>query len=235
RLLAKNQRRMAERLGAAGQNEIRTALANVLVGGVDRLHAGAAVDLDRECGHRIAHAEAQCRDACRVGLVSHHVHAAENDLVECVRSKRLAQQQRSPARDREINWRERAGPPARAQERRAAAVDDIDRAGGYSAAVGRDIACDGASPCPSAGDNSSGAKSSTATAAAAAAAAARSCAASAGLIKPCPSAASGSLICARRKRSRNGCAAMVSAKARSTRARPSSPRPWKMSAVSRSR
>src|SRR5262249_39753973 len=38
--------------------------------------------------------------------------------------------------------RERPRPPARADERRAAAVDDVDRASGYSAAVGGDVGDD---------------------------------------------------------------------------------------------
>src|SRR5262249_49860797 len=40
----------------------------------------------------------------------------------------------------------RARPPARADERRAAAVDDVNRAVRYSAAVGRDGDCDENSP-----------------------------------------------------------------------------------------
>ena len=97
-------------------------------------------------GHRIAHAETQRRDARRVHLVGNHVDAAEDDLVEGVGRERLAQQQRPPAGDGEIDRRERARPSARADERRAAAVDDVDRTRRYSAAVGRVIACDGTSP-----------------------------------------------------------------------------------------
>ena len=171
-LAAKDQRRVAERLGAAGENEIGLAFADVLVGGVDRLHAGAAIDLHRERGHRLAHAEAKRRDARRIHLVGDDVDAAENDLVEGIGRERLAQQQRPPAGDREIDRRERAGAPARPDERRAAAVDDVDGTTGYSAAVGRDIACDSTSPNARRGANSSGAKSSTATAAATASAAA---------------------------------------------------------------
>src|SRR5262249_13991579 len=58
-----------------------------------------------------------------------------------VGGKRLAQQQRPPAGDGEIDRRERARPPARADERRAAAVDDVNRASGYSPAVGGTSVC----------------------------------------------------------------------------------------------
>ena len=146
RALAKQQRRMAQRLGAAGEDEVGVTLADVLIRGVDRLHAGAAIDLHRERRHRLAHAETQRRDARRVHLVGDDVDAAEDDLVEGVGRERLAQQQRPPAGDGEIDRRERARPSARADERRAAAVDDVNRTGRYSAAVGRDMACDGTSP-----------------------------------------------------------------------------------------
>ncbi len=180
---------MAERFGAAGQDEIAHPFADVAVGGVDRLHAGAAIDLHGERGHRFAHAEPQRGDARRVHLVGDDVDAAENDLVEGVGRKRLAQQQRPPALHREIDRRERAGLAARLDERRAAAVDDIDRAPLYSAANGRgsDVGCDGTSPLVAAprAVSSSGAKSSTAIAAATASAAARSCAASLAVIVRC--------------------------------------------------
>src|SRR5262249_57792485 len=67
-------------------------------------------------------------------------------VVEGVGGKRLAQQQRPPAGDGEVDRRERAGPPARADERRAAAVDDVNRTVCYSAAVGRGDVGDDASP-----------------------------------------------------------------------------------------
>src|SRR5262249_18160460 len=61
--------------------------------------------------------------------------------------ERLAQQQRFAAGDGEIDRRERARPPARADERRAAAVNNVDRAPRYSAAITRSSICDGRSPC----------------------------------------------------------------------------------------
>src|SRR6516225_1432250 len=146
RALAEQERRPAQRIGAAGEDEVGAALADVLIRGVDRLHAGAAIDLHRERGHRLAHAEAQRRDARRVHLVGDDVDAAEDDLVEGVGGKRLAQQQRPPAGDGEIDRREGPRPPARADERRAAAVDDVNRAGRYSAAVGRGDVGDDTSP-----------------------------------------------------------------------------------------
>ncbi len=128
RALAEQKRRPAQRVGAAGEDEIGMAFADVLVRGVDRQHAGAAIDLHRERGHVLAHAEAKRGDARGVGFVGEHDDAAEDDLVEGVGGKRLAQQQRPPAGDGEIDRGERAGAPARADERRAAAVDDVDRA-----------------------------------------------------------------------------------------------------------
>src|SRR5262249_31851625 len=118
---------MAERVGTAGKYQVRVAFADIAVAGVDRLHAGAAVDLYRERGHRLAHAETQRRDPRRVHLLGGDADAAEDDLIEGVGRKRLAQQQRPPAGDREIDRGERPRPPARADERRAAAVDDVDR------------------------------------------------------------------------------------------------------------
>ena len=144
--LAEEERRPAQRIGAAGEDEIGLAFADVLVRGVDRQHAGAAVDLHRERGHRLAHAEAQRRDARGVRFVREHDDAAEDDLVECIRRERLAQQQRLAAGDGEIDRRERPRPPARADERRAAAVDDVDRASRYAAAVTRSSIGDGNSP-----------------------------------------------------------------------------------------
>ena len=109
RAAAEHQRRIAQRLGAARQDQVRHAVLDVPVGGVDRLHAGAAIDLHREGGHRLAHAEPQRRDARGVHLVGDHVDAAENDLVEGIGRERLAQQQRPPALHGEIDRRERPG------------------------------------------------------------------------------------------------------------------------------
>ena len=38
-LRPKYQRRVAQRLGAAGENQVRDAILNVAVSGLDRLHA----------------------------------------------------------------------------------------------------------------------------------------------------------------------------------------------------
>ncbi len=58
-------------------------------------------------------------------------------MIEGVRRERLAQQQRPAALHGEIDWREWAWFAARLDERRAAAVDDIDRTPLYSAAAGQ--------------------------------------------------------------------------------------------------
>src|SRR5262249_20312081 len=44
RAFAEDERRPAQRIGAAGENEVGAALADILVRGVDQLHAGAAID-----------------------------------------------------------------------------------------------------------------------------------------------------------------------------------------------
>ncbi len=184
--LAEDERGMAERIGAAGENEIGMAFADVAIRRVDRLHAGAAIDLHGERGHLVAHSEPQRGDPRRVHLVGDDVDATEDHLVERIRRERLAQQQWPAAGDGEVDRRERTRPPARPDERGAGAVDDIDRSGGrYSAALGRLIACDSTSPRARRGDSSWAGKSSTATAAATASASARSNAASASLISPC--------------------------------------------------
>ena len=136
RAAVEHERRMAERFRAAGEDEIADAFADIAVGGVDRLHARAAIDLHGERRHRLAHAEPQRGDARRVHLVGDDIDAAENDLIEGVRRERLAQQQRPAALHGEIDRRERTRPAARLDEGRAAAVDDIDRTSRYSAATG---------------------------------------------------------------------------------------------------
>jgi hypothetical protein len=103
------------------------AFADVAVGGVDRLHAGAAIDLHCEGDHVLAHAEPERRDAGRVHLVRDHVDAAEDDLIEIIRRKRLARQQRPAALHGEVDRRERPRPRARFEKRRPAAVDDENR------------------------------------------------------------------------------------------------------------
>ena len=134
RAIGEHQRRVAQRFRAAGQHQIGHAFADVAIRGVDRLHAGAAIDLHGERRHRFAHAEAERGDARRVHLVGDDVDAAEDHLVEGVRRERLAQQQRPAALHGEIDRRERPRLAARLDERRAAAVDDVDRAAPYSAA-----------------------------------------------------------------------------------------------------
>ncbi len=91
RALAEEKRRPAQRIGAAGEHEIGFAFADVVVGGVDRQHAGAAIDLHRVGGHRLAHAEAQRRNARGIGFIREHDDAAEDHFVEGVGLERLAQ------------------------------------------------------------------------------------------------------------------------------------------------
>ena len=81
-LLRPHQRRVAERLGAAGQDQVGDALADVAIARVDRLHAGAAIDLHGEGDHFFAHAEPERGDPRRVHLVGNDVDAAQDHLVE---------------------------------------------------------------------------------------------------------------------------------------------------------
>ena len=67
--------------------------------------------------------------ATRAGihLVGDDVDAAEDHLIEGGGREGLPRQQRPAALHGEIDRRERARPAARFQERRPAAVDDVDR------------------------------------------------------------------------------------------------------------
>ena len=126
-LLRPHQRRVAQGFRTAGQDQIRDAFADIAVRRVDRLHAGAAIDLHRERHHRLAHAEPKRCDPRRVHLVGNDVDAAEDDLIEGGGRKRLPRQQRPAALHGEIDRGERARPAARFQERRPAAVDNENR------------------------------------------------------------------------------------------------------------
>ena len=91
------KRRVAERFGSAGKNEIGRTVANITIGRIDRLHAGATIDLYGEGDHRVAHAKPQGRDTSRVHFVGDDVDATENDLIKGVRRKGLAHQKRATA------------------------------------------------------------------------------------------------------------------------------------------
>ena len=78
-------------------------------------------------GTCVAAAHAQRGDAADVHLVRRRRGAAEDHLVELVGRERLAQQQCAAGGGGEVGRRERTGPVARLEERRARAVDDVDR------------------------------------------------------------------------------------------------------------
>lgn len=122
-----DQRRVAQRLGAAGEDHVGMAFADVAIGAIDRLHPGAAIDLHGEGDHVLAHAEPERGDTGRVHLVGDHVDAAEDDLIEAVGRKRLARQERPSALHGQIDRRERPRSRPRLQKRRATAVDDENR------------------------------------------------------------------------------------------------------------
>ena len=62
RAMIEHQRGVAEGLCAAGKDEIHRTFADVSISRVNRLHAGPAIDLRRECRHCLTHAKTQCRD-----------------------------------------------------------------------------------------------------------------------------------------------------------------------------
>ena len=121
---------MRQRVGAAGQNQIGAAVLDIAVGGIDRLHPGAAVDLHREGGRGFAQAEPEGGNAGRVRLFGDDVDATQDRHVEGIGGEGLAQQQGPAALDREIYRGEGAGPAACPEEGRARAVDDVDRPAG---------------------------------------------------------------------------------------------------------
>ena len=182
---------MAQGLGAACQDEIRDALFDIAETHIDRLHPRTTVALHRPAGHGFIEPEAQRRDAAGIDLVGNRVDAAEDHLVERIRTERLAQKQRPAAGDGEIDRGKRSGLAARLQERRARAVDYIDRTACRLTGVG----CDGFSSFFSRqGLSSAGAKSSTMIASCTASLAACNAAVSAAVSKPPACAACQSLI-----------------------------------------
>src|SRR5262249_29487154 len=158
RRLAKYERGVAQRLGTPGKNELGDAVLDVAISGVERLHARAAIDLHGERRHPLTHAETKRGDARRVHLIGDHVDAAEDQLVEGIGRKRLAQEQRPPTLDGKIDRRERTGTTTRLEKRRAGAVDDVD--GSHQLALAAGVLAR-LIRRPPAGMSSSGAKSST--------------------------------------------------------------------------
>ena len=125
-LLRPDQRRVAQRFGAAGQDQVGVALTDIAVSRIDRLHAGAAIDLHREGDHFLAHAEPERSNAGRVHLVGNDIDAAEDDLIEGVGREGLPRQQRPSALHGQIDRGEGSRPGTRLQERCSCTVDDID-------------------------------------------------------------------------------------------------------------
>src|SRR6185503_15237237 len=86
-----------------------------------------AVAHDRPAGNLLAAAHAQRGDAADVHFVDRRRGAAEDHLVEVLRRELLAHEERASRLSREIRGGEGAGPVLRLEERRARAVDDVDR------------------------------------------------------------------------------------------------------------
>jgi hypothetical protein len=89
------QRRMRQRVDAAGQHQLRATGVDVGDGRVERLHAGGAVAHHRPARHLEAAAHAQRGDAADVHLVRRGRGAAEDDFVEFLGGEGLAHQQRA--------------------------------------------------------------------------------------------------------------------------------------------
>jgi hypothetical protein len=125
-LLRPDQRRVAQRLGAAGEDQVGAALADVAERGIDRLHARAAIDLFSERHHPLAHAETKRGHTRRIHLVGDDVDATEDHLVEGIGRERLARQERPSALHGKIDRGERPRAAARLQERGAGSIDNKD-------------------------------------------------------------------------------------------------------------
>ncbi|GIX29739.1 MAG: hypothetical protein KatS3mg124_0211 [Porticoccaceae bacterium] len=122
----KLQGRAAQRLGAAGEDQVRLAGANRLDREVHRQESRAAVDLHRVGGQGVGQAQAQSRHAGRVGLSGEDVDAAEDQPVQGVAGQRLAEQQSPAALHRQVHGAEGAGCGTGLEERGARPVHQVD-------------------------------------------------------------------------------------------------------------
>ena len=122
------ERRMRQRLGAAGQDKIGEAIGDLLEAEVDRLQPRGAVALHRPAGNLDAERQPQFGDAAGIDLVGVDIDAAHDYVVEMTRVKGLAHEERAPGLDGEVDRGERAGAVLRLDEGRARSIDDIDGA-----------------------------------------------------------------------------------------------------------
>ncbi len=90
--LPQRQRRVTEGLGAPRQDHLVAAIADVAIGGVNALHARAAVDLHGKRHHFRTQSQPQRRNAGRVHLVGDDIDAAENHQVQGAGIEPLSQQ-----------------------------------------------------------------------------------------------------------------------------------------------
>ncbi len=126
-LVAVEQRRARQRVDAAGEHQARAAGEDVVDAGVERLHAGGAVAHHGPARDLLPAAHAQRGDAADVHLVDRRRRAAEDHLVELIGGELLPRQQRAPRLRGEVGGGERPGAVLRLEERRARAVDYVDR------------------------------------------------------------------------------------------------------------
>ena len=116
------------------------ALADVAKGGIDRLHARAAIDLHGKGHHRFAQPQPEGGNAGRVHLVGDDIDTAKDDEIKALAVKRLARQQRPAGLHREIDRGEGAGLAAGLEEGRAGAIDEIDSSGHCAAILSLSLA-----------------------------------------------------------------------------------------------
>ncbi len=98
----------------------------LVIGRIQRLHAGRAIAHDRPARHLQSASHAQRDDAADIDFVGRRARAAEDHLVELGWRKRHAHEQRAARLHGEIGRRKRPGLAARLQKRRAHPVDDVD-------------------------------------------------------------------------------------------------------------
>jgi hypothetical protein len=125
--IGKEQRRARQRVDAAGEHQLRAANPHRIDRRIERLHSRRAVAHDRPPGHLVAATHTQRDDAADVHLINGGGGATEDHLVEVGGRERLSQQQRTARTRCEIRRGKGARAVARLQERRARAIDDVDR------------------------------------------------------------------------------------------------------------
>ena len=121
------QRRARQRVYATRQHQLRTAGLDIGHGRIQCLHAAGAVAHHRPARHIKAAAQTQRDHAADIGFIRRRRCAAEDDLVQIARGKRLPRQQRTPGLYRQVARRKRTGSIAGLEERRPRSIHYIHR------------------------------------------------------------------------------------------------------------